>query len=249
MTIEEQNAETWEELLFLINDSFTLYPDYIFRGQSQDNWKIESSLTRLLRNSELVRDLDIFEQTQLKDFKLKSRGLGLDLSNMKDDEVWAIGQHFGLATPLIDWTNSPFVAVFFAIIGKNKSETGRRTIWAFNLPDLDLFDKESKNKITIIEPLDNNKRLVNQNGLFIKLPINHDFESMVENQPNQDWVSLYKISFPDEIINQALLALNLMNINYSSLFPDFEGASLACNQNLQLYNYVTDLRDKFENEE
>lgn len=246
MIIEHIDTDSWDDLVFLINDTFVSYPDYIFRGQAQDDWKIESALTRLLRESELVRDLDEFYKIHLSNFKLKSRGLGLHLKEMSDDEIWAIGQHHGLATPLIDWTNSPFVAVFFALIGKSKSETGKRTLWAFNLPDLANF-KDDK-LVTLIEPLDDNRRLVSQKGLFLKLPINNDFENIIADQPNQDWISLYKITFPDSIINKALLALNLMNINYSSLYPDFQGAGLACNHTLRLYNYIYDLREIEENE-
>jgi hypothetical protein len=247
MQIEYHNSESWEDLLSFINETFISYPDYIFRGQSEDHWKIESSLTRLLRESELVRDLDEFYKMQLTNFKLKSRGLGLNLKNMDDNEVWAIGQHHGLATPLIDWTNSPFVAIFFAITGKKKSDTGKRSIWGFNLPDLANLKTEDKNLITLFEPLDDNRRLVNQRGLFLKLPLNKDFESIIQSQPDQGWISLYKITFPDSIINKALLALELMNINFSSLYPDFEGAGLASNHILRLYNSVSDLREEGDN--
>ncbi|MEN9908057.1 MAG: hypothetical protein RLZZ540_1206 [Bacteroidota bacterium] len=244
MQIEYREVDTWDELMNYINDSFISYPDYIFRGQCQDNWKIESSLTRLLRESELDRDFDVFYNQQLSNFKLKSRGLGLDLKKMNDDEIWAIGQHYGLATPLIDWTTSPYIAVFFAIIGAAISETGKRVIWAFNLPDLNNFKTEDRNLISLIEPLDDNRRLINQRGLFLKLPIDDDFENIISNQPEQDWISLFKITFPDSIIKTAILGLDLMNINFSSIFPDLYGAGLACNYNLKLYNHIYDLREE-----
>jgi FRG domain len=246
LVIEKLSIDTWDELVLTINDMFISYPDYIFRGQSQDNWKIESSMTRLLRDSELVRDFDAFYQIHLSNFKLKLRGHGFDLKNMNDDEIWAIGQHYGLATPLVDWTISPYVAIFFAITGKAKSVKGKRSLWAFNLTDLEKFKKKDKQLITRVEPFENNQRLFSQNGLFLKLPLNSDFESIVARQPKRKWVSLYKITFPDKIIEQALVALNLMNINYSSLYPDLQGASLNCNQVLKLYNYITDLQDENE---
>nr|WP_315257782.1 FRG domain-containing protein [uncultured Flavobacterium sp.] len=246
MNIEYLDCDTWDDLMLNINYLFRSYPEYIFRGQSQDDWKIESSLTRLLRESELVRDFDVFYQKQLTNFKFKSRGLGLSLKKMHEDEIWAIGQHHGLATPLIDWTHSPYVAIFFAIIGAEKSKTGKRALYAFNLPDLENFREEDKKIISLIEPLDDNRRLVSQRGLFLKLSINADFENIIKTQPEQDWISFYKITFPDSIINEALLGLDLMNINFSSLYPDFQGASLASNNILKLYNFISDLQDQDE---
>lgn len=122
----------------------------------------------------------------------------------------------------------------------------RRALWAFNLPDLEKFRKKDKQLVTRVEPLENNKRLLSQNGLFLKLPINSDFESVIKKQPKQKWISFYKITFPDEIIEQGIAALNLMNINYSSLYPDLQGAGLSCNQVLRQYNYITDLQDEIE---
>ena len=242
MTIEYQNVESWTELQSLIIEYFYSFPDYIFRGQAQDNWNIESSLTRLLKRSEITKDWDIFYNEQLTSFKLKARGQNLDLSNMDDNEIWAIGQHYGLATPLVDWTNSPFVALFFALTGSQKSETGKRAIWAFNLPDLNYFNKNSG--IETVNPLHENKRLVSQSGLFLKLPLEEDFENIVKKQAKQDWVSMYKITFPDEILKQAFLGLDLMNINYSSLYPDLIGASLSTNQKIELNNFITDEQQK-----
>ena len=248
MVIDNHNYESWEDLMLNINHLFISYPDYVFRGQCQDDWKIESSLTRLLRESKLERDFDIFCQKQISNFKFKSRALGLNLKKMDEDEIWAIGQHHGLATPLIDWTYSPYVAIFFAIIGAEKSETGRRALYAFNLPDLENFKDEDKNLISLVEPRDDNKRLISQRGLFLKLSINEDFENVIKSQPKQDWVTFYKITFPDSIIQEALLGLDLMNINFSSLFPDFQGAGLATNNILKLYNFIYDLRDEQEKE-
>ena len=51
------------------------------------------------------------------------------------------------------------------------------------------------------------------------------------------WLVLIKITMPSENRPAALRALNRMNINRASLFPDLAGASAYCNMNLQIDKY------------
>ncbi|HKP01854.1 MAG TPA: hypothetical protein VJU77_00705 [Chthoniobacterales bacterium] len=48
---------------------------------------------------------------------------------------------------------------------------------------------------------------------------------------------LYKLLLPSEERLMALRSLNRMNINFLSLYPDVEGASLYCNMTLELDHY------------
>ena len=74
-------------------------------------------------------------QEHLAAFKTAALGRrGAAPKSLSDDEWWALGQHFGLATPLLDWTRSAYVACFFACEDPNPPLSGFRAVWAFSHP-------------------------------------------------------------------------------------------------------------------
>jgi hypothetical protein len=240
--IEKSIAANWDELFAMINEYFADWPAYIFRGHAQSDWLLESTLTRALKkkakdNDPLFKDYLVKEHLEMFNIEVRGRR-GLNPQKLSENELWALGQHFGLYTPLLDWTHSPYVALFFALTSQEKSSTGLRTLWALLSSDIEDISEWYKNEkssfsnltVGLINPiLDENSRLVNQNGLFTKLSIENDIEKWVLHGPEFNWVTLIKIDFPERIRAKALSFLNLMNINYSSLFPDLFGSSMNCN--------------------
>jgi hypothetical protein len=77
----------------------------------------------IFRNQSTPLSQGIIEE-HLKKFKVFVRGRFPNLNDYHhdDNEIWAIGQHYGLKTPLLDWSVSPYVALFFAFEGQNKRE-------------------------------------------------------------------------------------------------------------------------------
>ncbi|MBC7936283.1 MAG: hypothetical protein H7Y86_13110 [Rhizobacter sp.] len=82
-----------------------------------------------------------------------------------------------------------------------------------------------------------------------------DIESWVSKAPSVgNWITLYKITYPDSLRQKALSYLNLMNINYSSLFPDLDGSSKNTNRKLLDIDYYNKRKklewdDKLDDEE
>ncbi len=198
---------------------------------------------------------DINLAEYLNDFKLSVRGRRgpnpppLETAN----DWWALGQHHGLRSPLLDWSASPYVAFFFGFEEETKSQTGKRVVyglWEEEISTInnDITEEFRKRRfknirvpiIEFVRPKSNeNPRLVAQRGLFTRAPLGIDIEEWLRISLPEDYNFdvLLKILIPDDIRIESLRALNRMNINHLSLFPDLIGASKYCNMTLDDSGY------------
>lgn len=212
--------------------------EFVYRGQRGHNWHLSSTLSRLFDGGAVPQQHEV---SMLEQFRLAMRGRGLDCSKLDEKELWAFGQHHGLLTPLIDWTKSPYVALFFAFgepDGKGE-ENPSRAVFCLNMTAL-RADEDLSN--IIFEPTHHdNARLVNQAGLFTITPSGRDnlvsaiLNELIDNEvidPDDPMdVARYisKIHIPNEGRADCLNTLRKMNIHHGNLFPDPGGASRYCN--------------------
>lgn len=239
------SLKTWSDFFEYIRSMTLRFSTYVWRGQRDARWPLISTLDRELRRSPMTPDaakeIALHHRLAFEEAIRGRRGLSpAQLGN--EDEVWALGQHHGLKTPLLDWTQSPFVALYFAFENQCPvSEVKERAVWA-----LWCGDKFSGKPdpgipgIRFIRPRqDENARLVSQSGLFTKVPIGSTLDEHVRQEMNGDDanIGLVKICIPNTDRLDCLKALHRMNINHLSLFPDLLGSSLHCNWLLESNDY------------
>lgn len=214
--------EHWRELPGLLSSSFFNQEgvEPIFRGHRRYDWALMPTLARASEDEMISKEL---ADKQLSRFKQAIRGRIKDHSLVEDNsdqenELWAVGQHHGLMTPLLDWTYSPYVALFFAFskgdVDEEKSND-YRSLYILNKTFIE-SDKLCAD-IPVIEPKkDDHGRLVNQAGLFTFSP----YKSTIE-------VKLLEAITKDKELNEKLLEAETVSDSEGNLIGDGQAAILA----------------------
>jgi hypothetical protein len=102
---------------------------WLFRGQHNEDWKLETLLERYSPDGYRA---DFLEMRVLREFKRRAH-LHLPSHFMPTDTLeWlALMQHWGAPTRLLDVTVSPYVAAYFAV-EEATAHGGCCAIWAFD---------------------------------------------------------------------------------------------------------------------
>ena len=226
--VDEVEASDWQHLKELMTSNFSHQYQYVFRGQRDSSWKLESTLTRLVRNANSSVSSDVIEQRQIAQFRMAIRGLrGPNPAPLTDEEVFCLGQHYGLATPLLDWTHSPYIAAYFAFESSAPTKYGKRAIWM--LDRIALIKKMAdSDKLSFLEPLqDDNSRIIAQSGLFTRTPTGMSLEELLAQCGHLECLTKFVIDDDERL--DALNELRLMNIGAATIYPDLQGAATHCN--------------------
>lgn len=129
-TYIETTLENWNQIFQL--DKHFIAPFY-FRGQKDSSWPLETSIERECRRiKNYAYRYENDERWMIHEFKRKYHLYSEQKPPNEEDKFeWlAIMQHYGAPTRLLDFSESIFIAAYFAI--KNKEKGVIPTIWAVN---------------------------------------------------------------------------------------------------------------------
>lgn len=256
MNWQEIKITSWEHFNREV-ERFKNHNSYLselwFRGQSNSNWKLQTSIHRIAERYNLnKKKTEGFEQTMFREFTSKAHTYA-DLKNgqfeMGDEVVWwSIMQHYGCPTRLLDWTESPYVALYFAIDG-NWDQDG--VVYVFHqafhgdvnkrhnpIPKEDIFKYPDKNIVLPILINFHSSRSIAQQGTFTFSPnILLDHETgiyMTYQLEPSDKVHCWKYTIPSNLKIEFLSRLRTLNVSANSLFPDLYGFSKSLRDLLEI---------------
>lgn len=207
--------------------------DFLFRGQGNSEWPLTSSFDRAFTEVD-AQNRDRLESDLIEAFKREFESDSVYkelLTSNKEQEILALAQHFGLPTRLLDWTESPYTAAFFAFSNRFES-----TIYGSPLSDdvaiwvikTDHYVWKAKRGVSLFRPSAwDNIRLFRQSGWFTytQTPSGNLAEFISEFKDADD--ALVKIVIDKSAAKAALADLDMMGVNHALLFDDHSARSRA----------------------
>lgn len=231
-----------------------LNSNWIFRGQRDSSWNIESSLERFLKPigfSEFARKL---EDYFISEFRARAHHyISRDMLPRTKLGWLSLMQHHGVPTRLIDFTEAPFIALFFAFDGHDGAENDA-AVWAFNFSKIDndsfdylkrfgrlsedyewvksnrdqAFDKyvdgNSHELLWVTEPDLHNLRLENQKGTFLLSgKLDKAVMDYLEYESTHGEATAKKFVIPGCFRSDIFRLLNSMGIDNRRIYPGLDG--------------------------
>jgi hypothetical protein len=255
--IEDIELASWEAFKSGFAEELGSDPKhFIFRGQGDAEWPLQPSFSRGFKHCSAV-ELEAL-QTMICDALEEEIGLQGLIQVPKREELWPLGQHYGLPTPLLDWSASPYVAAFFACepaieaiassLEPGDSPANRQfAIYALQQSGDGIKPLWESMGVTFPRPWHpENSRIRYQRGLFTLIPppyqtLDDCLEKFRHLIPSK--LSLIKrFTLPYSEAARTIEDLELMDINARRLYGDLEGACKSAKLRAQISHI-----DKFTN--
>jgi hypothetical protein len=199
---EEIDPGSWDECLGLLLSSggnSTLY-----RGHRRFDWKLQSSLERALllhaercdeRKYQIMQSMSRDEDTEswaanvelrlTRTFRINAERYEIADLPASWDKLgwWEVMQHHGAPTRLMDWTLSPFVALWFALDG-HEDDSGDMALLIYDIRNAAVNHAGAQSMLDELENDEqlNDRKLLNQ---FVRFAIDDGNPALIPVAPRQ----------------------------------------------------------------
>jgi hypothetical protein len=239
-------VSSWSEFVDIVG-GWEGFRSWGFRGQTDAQWKLESTLRRHIEVSRVCPAAWTLQETRIRRiFERKSHLFVADRPTTDELEWLALMQHHGAPTRLLDFTWSPYVAAHFAL----ERATANAAVWAMNLPLLwDIHNRRRIDGVDVCradprdrrwfekyylsnehcflwqgDPFRMPQRVIAQSGTFlVSGHLGYGIERIIEQYPGKGTLLVKLELDTQKMRRQAMAALYSMNITQATLFPGLDG--------------------------
>lgn len=238
-----QDRRTWDAFQFstssYLDDATPFEPKYLFRGQSNATWTLEPSLLRSTGGGVSGSGMLSEEERLLREFDRERHLHWNGALPASRRESWALMQHHGVPTRLLDWTASLWVALYFAVVDNPEANGALFVVNARELEQIAQRKLGAPDRDGLLEALDaamtepdadpliypfpaeqSSQRSSAQQGYFtLCMNVGADHYQVIKSE-SKDAI---RVPIPAQAKPPFLNELRMMGVNGQSLFPGPDG--------------------------